>query len=318
MKRGKGPQKGAQGRMQRFLKETGRRIFFLPPLPVLLIAVPAFGLVIYVLTAQIDGLPAYLSYLASAYALIVVLTGFPGMVRSVRQGVQDHPLTRKVKSIPAGRRWTEDAKFRAKVSLYQGLAVDLLYIALKLASGILYQSVWFVSLAIYYALLAAMRFLLLYRIRAADEAQRRNIELRRYRLCGIVLLLMDQALAGVVLLMVHQNRGYEYPGMLIYAMAAYSFYAIAIAAVNVVKFRKHGSPVLSAAKAVDLVAAMVSMLSLETAMLARFGGEDGPQFRKRMTETAGFFVCVIVLGMAVFMIVRSTKCIRRTERKGTS
>ena len=67
---------------------------------------------------------------------------------------------------------------------------------------------------------------------------------------------------------------YEYPGVLIYAMAAYFFYAVIIAATNVVKFRRHGSPILSAAKAINLVAAMVSILSLETAMLAQFGSDN--------------------------------------------
>jgi hypothetical protein len=57
-------------------------------------------------------------------------------------------------------------------------------------------------------------------------------------------------------------------------MAAYFFYAVIIAATNVVKFRRHGSPILSAAKAINLVAAMVSILSLETAMLAQFGSDN--------------------------------------------
>ena len=78
---------------------------------------------------------------------------------------------------------------------------------------------------------------------------------------------------------------------------------------NLIKFRKHGSPVLSAAKAVNLVAAMVSILSLETAMLARFGGDD-EAFRASMTGATGGGICTIVIGMAVFMIVKSPKGIK--------
>lgn len=108
-----------------------------------------------------------------------------------------------------------------------------------------------------------------------------------YRMCGITLLIMNQALAGIVIFMVHQNRGFDYPGLLIYAMATYSFYSVITAVVNLVKFRKHGSPLLSAAKVINLVAAMVSVLSPETAMLARFGGDDDPLFRKVMTGATG-------------------------------
>lgn len=137
----------------------------------------------------------------------------------------------------------------------------------------------------------------------ADEAA----ELRRYRLCGIILLFMNQALVGIVVLVVTQNSGFEYPGILIYAMAAYAFYAVTIAIINMIKFRKYGSPVMSAAKAINLTAALVSMLSLETAMIAQFGGNDTSMFRQIMTACTGGCVSFFVVVMAVFMIARSTK-----------
>lgn len=138
-----------------------------------------------------------------------------------------------------------------------------------------------------------------------------EIEIHRYRLCGLMLLIMNQALAGIVIFMVHQNKGFDYPGLLIYAMALYSFYSVITAVIKLVKFRKHGSPILSAAKAINLVAAMVSILSLETAMLAQFGGNDDPLFRKAMTGATGGSVCTIVIGMAIFMIWKSTKQLKK-------
>ena len=50
----------------------------------------------------------------------------------------------------------------------------------------------------------------------------------------------------------------------------------------------------------------------ETAMLAQFG-EDDVMFRQIMTSAAGAGVCVIVLGMAVFMIARSTKVLKNSK-----
>ncbi|MDE7244287.1 MAG: hypothetical protein K2O18_09990 [Oscillospiraceae bacterium] len=276
------------------VKELLKKMFCLPPLLSVILAVPAFALVIYVLAESIDGPLAYLSYAVSSYALIVVL---PGIFRAANN------LWRRVNRHPLGKRLTKDARFRAELSLTVGFAINLLYIVIKMVSGIYYRSLWFVSLAIYYALLAVMRLSLLYPRRQADK----TAELQRYRLCGIILLLMNLVLTGIVIFMVHQNRGYEYPGMLIYAMAAYSFYSVILATVNVVKFRKYRSPILSAAKAINLVAAMVSILSLETAMMAQFGGDDDPLFRKAMTGATGGGVCVIVLGMAIYMIVKSTQ-----------
>ena len=87
----------------------------------------------------------------------------------------------------------------------------------------------------------------------------------------------------------------------------FRFYATITAAVNVVKFRRYRKPVLSAAKVINLTAALVSMLSLETAMLTQFGAADDPVFRQIMTASTGAGVSMIVLGMAVFMITSSTK-----------
>ena len=90
-------------------------------------------------------------------------------------------------------------------------------------------------------------------------------------------------------------------------MAAYSFYAVTIAIINIVKTRRHKSPILSATEAINLVAALVSILSLETAMLAQFGGDDDPMFRRVITGVTGGVVCTIVICMAIYMIWRASK-----------
>lgn len=298
--------------MERF-KQILKTIFFLPPLPTVLISLPSFIFVFCVLGMEIDGVAAYISYGLSAYAMVITTTGFTCIVQAVRSGINHHPFMKKLLNHPLGGRYLTDVVFRTELSLYQGFFINLLYIVMKMASGIYYRSTWFIVLSIYYILLAVMRFLLLQHVNRKTVGKDMPSEWRRYRLCGIVLLLMNQALAGIVVFIVYQNRGYDYPGVLIYAMAAYTFYITIIAVINLVKFRRHGSPILSAAKAINFVAAMVSMLSLTTAMLAQFGGNEEPYFRPIMTGTVGGGVCVIVLGMAVFMIARSTKQLKKLK-----
>ena len=295
-------------------KRLLKKIFVLPPLPTVLIAVLGYAFVILVSALQID-IPVlrYLSYTCSAYALIITITGFPhflAFINAVKRYIREHPLMRKLQGTAIGNRYFSDVRFRTEISLYQGLVINLLYIALKLFSGVRYRSYWFIALAIYYILLAFMRFLLLRRVKKKANRTPMDEEIRRYRLCGIMLLVMNQVLMGIVVYMVQQNRGFDYPGYLIYVMAAYSFYAVITAVINLVKFRKYESPVLSAAKAINLVAAMVSILSLETAMLAQFGGDDAPEFRQLMTASVGGGVCTIVIGMAAFMIWRSGKLMK--------
>lgn len=289
-----------------------KKIFFLKPLPTVLVAILGYGLIILVFALEIN-IPAmqYLSYLCSAYALIVTITGLPHFItfaKRVKQRFCESRFMQKVQRTKLGRRFFRDVRFRTEISLYQGLVINLLYIGMKLFSGIHYRSYWFIALAVYYLLLVIMRVLLLFR-----RANTVKGELYRYRLCGIVLLVMNQALMGIVIYMVRDNRGFDYPGLLIYLMALYAFYSVITAVINVFKYQRHGSPILSAAKVINLVAAMVSILSLETAMLAQFGGGD-ETFRALMTGATGGGVCIIVIGMAIYMIWKST----RQLKKGTT
>lgn len=292
-----------------------KKVFFLPPLATVLIAVPSFGFVIYVLANRMSGAPAYLSYALSAYALAITVTGVVRMIKAVRAGFGNYAVVRKLLDHPFGGRYFTDAAFRAEVSLYPSLCINMLYAAVKMVSGILYGSMWLITLSVYYILLSIMRFLLLVFARKKHSGAEPDFaaQLRRYRVCGLLLACMNLALSGMVLFMVRREGGYDYPGMLIYVMALYTFYAVITAAINIVKFRRHGSPILSAAKAINLTAALVSMLALETAMLSQFGAEDDMLFRQIMVASTGAAVCGFIFAMAVYMVFRSTKQLRELK-----
>lgn len=302
---------------RRNVRKILRKWFCLPPVPTVLIAVPSFVLVFGVLVSGMeDSAVSYLAYVLSAYALVITVTGIVRIIRWIRGGMDRHPFIRRLHRIPVFERYVGEAAFRTEAALYQGLAINLLYAGIKFFSGIYYRSVWFITLAVYYVLLAIMRFSLLHHMRRRGSAAGDKVlQLRRCRLCGIFLLLMNWALAGMVILAVHQNSGFEYPGMLIYIMALYTFYAAITAVINVIKFRRYGSPVLSAAKVINLTAALVSMLSLETAMLTQFGTVEDPAFRKMMTASTGTGISMLVLGMAIFMIVSSTRQLRQIKQE---
>lgn len=294
------------------MKKILKKIFFLPPVPTLLISIPSYGLVIYALTVEdVKPVIAYIAYFLSAYAFVITVTGISGIIYWIRAGIENHPLAGRVLAVPFLNRCVKEDKYRAEVSLYSGFFINLLYAGIKLFSGFYYNSVWFATLAVYYILLAVMRFSLLHHVRRREKNENdKAAEWRRYRLCGICLLFMNGALTRLIILVIHQNSGFEYPGVLIYVMALYAFYATIIAVRNVIRFRKYGSPVLSAAKVINLTAALVSMLSLETAMITQFGAAEDESFRQIMMASTGFGVSVIVLGMAFYMIVHAAKALK--------
>lgn len=113
-------------------------------------------------------------------------------------------------------------------------------------------------------------------------------------------------MGGMIVQMVLASSGYSYPGYVIYLSAMYTFYTLAMSVVNLVKFRKLGSPILSAAKILNFIAALMSILGLQTAMIAQFSAEDA-HFRQLMNAITGGFVYGIVILIAIIMLPHSRK-----------
>lgn len=126
-----------------------------------------------------------------------------------------------------------------------------------------------------------------------------------YRRTAWFLFLLNIPMGGMILLMVKTNSGFSYPGYIIYLSALYTFYTMGMSINNLVKYRKLGSPILSAAKVLNFVSAMMSVLGLQTAMISAFS-EGEEEFRRLMNTITGGFVYGAVAVTAVYMIVRES------------
>lgn len=234
---------------------------------------------------------AYGVYLLSFYALVAVV----GLATRVCP-----PVWRRISSVPLVARWRSDDYFRVRMSLAASCWIDLFYAVFRVVCAVFYSSFWDGALGFYYALLCAVRFYLLRRTPGSRERKDYRRELRACRWAGVYLLALNLALLWISVQIVQDGRGYHYPGTLIYAMAAYAFYSLTVAIINAVKYRKFHSPVLTAAKSVNLTCALVSIFSLETAMLSQFGGDA--QFQLLMTSATAAAVCILVLLIAIFLV----------------
>ncbi len=292
--------------MERFKKILLKLLFPHTAIVVLLVPIATALLIYAFVYPEANPIWVYGSYFLSAYALTVVCTKAPSIYKKVKE-IKD-----KNKYI---NRYVADAEWRVKLSLLGSVSLNILYALMQLATGVFYREMWFYALAAYYVLLIIMRVFLLRDTTKTVPGRNKLSEFYRYRFCGFLLLIMTQALAVIVFYIVRRNRGFEYHSIHTIAMAAYTFASITMAIVNVVKYRKFESPLMSAAKAISLASATVSMLSLETAMLAAFGEQENPEFRNIMTALTGTAVCAFVLGMSVYMIVRANRQIKLIKKR---
>ena len=290
-------------------KRIGKKLLFPPVwLLVILVLLSAAALVFVFVKGMQTSIPACIIYALAFYTLCVTILFFamvlPGQYNTIKQKIYNHPL---------GNRYMTDKVFRTRISLYASLTVSLLYVGINLWSWSISRSWWFVVLAAYYAIMAVMRFLLIRYVRSNRVGVSILKEWKRSRLCACILLLLNLSLSGAVLMIVYQNRGYDYPGILIYVMALYTFYSTIHAIVDIVKYRALGSPVMSTVKIVSLSAALVSMLNLETAMFAQFGADMAQQDQNLMIILTGAGISATVVTLSVILIVNATKEIRRKK-----
>ncbi len=291
-------------------KNIWRRLLFLPVWMILVLTACSTAALIAVFANGWEISPAaYAVYVFAFYTLTVLCLAcwktFPGYCRSIREKVYDNRYA---------SRYLTDPVFRTHVSLYISLGINLLYAAVNAVSAAVYSTAWFGIFAVYYTIMAVMRFLLLRYMHRNAIGQSRFGELKRSRLCAYILMFVNLILTGAVLMMVTFDRGFSYQGILIYVMAMYTFYITVSAVIDLFKYRKLGSPVMSVSKIIKFAQALVSMLFLETAMFAQFGGDMAPEYQRLMIMLTGGGIALIVVIMAVYVIVRSTEEIRKMEQ----
>ena len=295
-------------------RKIGKKLLY-PPIGLVLffVLISTAALIVVFLNGLEEHPAAYVIYVAAFYTLLVItmfcVKVLPERYRQAKQRVYDNKF---------GNRYMTDVAFRTHISLYASLGINLLYIGINIVSGILYHTRWFLILAGYYGVLAIMRFILVRYVNKNKIGKDMLSEWKWSRVCAAILTLINLSLSAAVLMMMFQDKGFVYHGMLIYIMALYTFYITIIAIINIVKYRKYHSPILSTTKIINLAAALVSMLSLETAMLTAFGADMTVGTKRIFIAATGAGISIVVLAMSSYMIVHATKAIdelRRTKNE---
>jgi len=290
-------------------KKIGKKLLF-PPiwLMVILVIISAAALAFVFVKGMEQSILAYIVYVLAFYTLMAA-TAFCAMVLPKRYSA----IKQKIYDDPLGNRYMTDKVFRTNISLSISFVISMLYVGINLWSWHMLKSYWFMVLAVYYVIMAVMRYLLVRYVRIQKIGTNILGEWKRSRVCAYILLLINLSLSGAVLMILYQSKGYDYPGIMIYVMALYTFYATVHAILDIIQYRKLGSPVISTAKIVSLSGALVSMLNLETAMFAQFGADMSVENQRIFVILTGAGVSITVVTLSVMLIVNANKEIRRIK-----
>ena len=193
--------------------------------------------------------------------------------------------------------------------------LSIAYGAYNLTLAILGLSIWYGVLAVYYVLLACMRGGVITHHRRRFRAHRRgttieNVKIKgikRYRNCGIMLIVMTLALSVAVFQMISAHNTFEHIGFMIYAAAAYTCYKVTMSIINIVKAKKQRDITIQAIRNINLADAAVSLLALQTSMFHSFGKSDDAKFESILNGVTGGVVCALVLALGIYMIIKAQK-----------
>lgn len=246
---------------------------------------------------------AYISYLVSAYTLTAVCFRVPKIVVNIHDKAFENKLIYK---------YFNDVHFKVFISLLGSFSINFLYAVFKLVYSAVTSAFWFGAVSIYYILLCVVRFYLIKELPENNAVGNYYKEMKTYRITGVFLLGLNMALSVMIFEVVRDADWSHYRGFMIYAVAGYTFYCLIMAIVNLVKYRKLNSPVLSAAKCINLTTALVSLFSLQTALLNQFGDNAGMEYI--FNAITGTVVCIFALMIAIYMCVRSTKILKKKYR----
>ena len=202
--------------------------------------------------------------------------------------------------------------YRSVIFLMCSFTINIVYALFHAVIAVLARSVWYGALATYYIAISLIRggIIAISRKKKSDKFSLQR-QVRAYRNCGIYLVLLNFVFICAIMQMILREGGFQYAGLMIYVMATYTFYKLGLSIYNLFKAKKHNDYTVQSIKNISFADALVSLLALQTALLATFAGSGyQPYLPNSLT---GGTVSFIIIGIGVYMIVKGQKKMKELE-----
>ena len=254
------------------------------------------GTLVLVILVQKQTILHYLLYvlatLALTYFVYTMVIFAPKIKNNTIRFLQSHKFTNKV---------LDDYGYRTVVFAMISFIINIAYISLILVMAIMSKTAWYFTITAYYIVLAFMKGNVFYSKRKYGTEVK---QARALRFSGIMFVIMTIVFSGVIVLIYKANHYFEYAGILIYAVAAFTFYKLTLAILNIFKARKQDDLYIENIRNINLASALISIIMLQVAMFQAFSPEHNLGFANALT---GAGVSVIILVLGVLMVIKSNK-----------
>ena len=262
------------------------------------------GTIVLVCLIQKQTIWHYILYFLAAFFLTYFVYTMVIFAPKMKQG-----YIRLLKKFKFTNTMLENHGYRAIIFAISGFVWNCAYVTFMGVLAILTKSAWYISITVYYLILSWMKGNILY------SKKKYNTEVKKaraYRFCGIMLMLLMIAFSGVIVLIYTTNMYFEYAGLIIYAVAAYTFFKLVRAIIGAIRSRKNDDLYLQSLRNINLSAAIISIIVLQVAMFQAFSPEHNKSIANGLT---GGGVAVVIFALGIYMIVKANKKLKELKQE---
>ncbi len=204
-----------------------------------------------------------------------------------------------------------DGSYRIKLFLCISFVWNIVFAGFLFIVGCLSLSRWFLTMSVYYGLLASTRIFCF--MQTSGEKSFLS-KIKTMRACGYFLLLINAVISVMIFILLYGNRYVRHHEITVITLAAYTFSALTVAIVGSVKQVRKRDYVSSSIKLISLVSASVSMVTLTNTMLSTFGG-DNTLLRSIILPALSGVVSVFIISCAVIMIYQASRALKDEPKR---
>ena len=162
--------------------------------------------------------------------------------------------------------YIRDSEVRHNVGTLLGILINSFYIIINLIWGIKHRNVWFVTVAVYYLLIALMRFFSI-GAQAEDEGGGETL--------GSLMGILSVPMTGMIAYTVITSSARGYPKASLPVFGVYALFSIVRAIYGLVATRRAQGSAVRISHTARLSIALMSLFNLQTSLFA-FLGFDSP------------------------------------------
>ena len=290
--------KSSEGTIKKW-KKIGIKILFPHTFLVfLLFNLTIAGIVFIFMNHLEENLLAIFFYVIAFYSLVIVCVRLPRMIKNIQRGLHSNKYS---------HRYLTDRELRLNFSMYRGLIIGIGFAVFKTITGLVYHTPWLYAMAGYNVIMSLMRFVVVFQTQRrglSEEDKERRANISAW-ICGWLMMVLNIAVSVIMYMVIVLKQTIEYHEIVVIALAAYTFYCFTMAIINVIKYRKKNLA-YSTIKNIDLVKAIVSIFTMQVAMLTRFG-TDSTLDMGLMNTLTGVAVTIAINTIAALMLARISK-----------